>query len=305
MKKLTGEVVNIVPKVLNGDDKARVRTPEGIVDVYGNMTGVRAGMKMELSMSEYNVRSFKVIQSVNDKPVGDGVDINVPLEPYYLQRSLVDYLRRNGGSLDGFAIAWPVGEDSVGDTVMEVFDTVSVKGKDICLYQTKDRFHFDLNFIYNRRSASERFWDFLSQDVRSELYAITNEIKTAPECVSFDMMVKIYDISSNCDEVVTDPYAMDFAGEVTWSRSFDFPEKISLDNGMDIVGIRSIDFKDCTLLGVVTSQGESYLIDDAVYGRDVAQFNDKLDKIVNQMLSEKKFNDKDYSKKNIDKGLKF
>lgn len=67
----------------------------------------------------------------------------------------------------------------------------------------------------------------------------------------------LYGIAKPTDELVGGRFASEFAGEVTWSRALDF--KV---DGLDgFVGLRFMDFKDCTNIYLLRSDGESVSVE--------------------------------------------
>ena len=225
-------------------------------------------------------------------------------DKYHFYVALVDLARRNGGTHGN------IGVDFICDRVQcpmtryrpenwQRNDSVSysricLSGNDLIFNGQflKDGILVSdkVNFIYLSGESVSNLWNALPVNLKSCVMSVIAENKNAPDILTSQLQSDIYKVSVDASkEKIRSPYSEDFAGEVSWSKGFNFDKPVELSNGIKVTGIRTIDFKDCTLFGVVTSDKQHYLLHDLVHGRDCEAFGKavkgNVDKILNHKMS--------------------
>lgn len=73
-----------------------------------------------------------------------------------------------------------------------------------------------------------------------------------------DYIHKAYSVAIPTSEVIRGEFAKDFAGTAKWTRAIDFPGVTDFG----FCGVRYIDFKDCTNVHLIRTDGESVAMED-------------------------------------------
>ena len=219
---------------------------------------------------------------------------------YPFHVALVDIARRNGG------VHGNIGVDFVTDRIQchafgyipadrertdsVRYSSIGLSGNDLVFNgqfvkdgaQVSDK----VNLIYLSVGEVNALWKALSDRLKTDVGSAIAENRNAPEMFSHQLQADIYSVSADASkEKIRFPYAGDFAGDVTWSKGFNFEKPVQLSNGIRVTGIRAIDFSDCTLFGAVTADRQHFLLRDLVRGRDCEPFGkavkENVDKILN------------------------
>lgn len=99
-----------------------------------------------------------------------------------------------------------------------------------------------------------------------------------------DFLQSAYKIAQPTDEVIGGNFAKDFAGKVSWTRKLDF----KVPGCPDMVGLRYIDFKDCTNLYVLYKDGNSRTVHD-LSKMELSEVKQGLSKHVKSLKNKKSF----------------
>lgn len=209
-----------------------------------------------------------------------------------LHNAILDICRRSKtGGIDSFQCILPRIRNFNAARVNEPenekvhYEGIKAFGNELLFYgqvigepdtMVSDRF----KLWYVRDSDVDAIWRVFPNDLRQEILSVIDENRSAPSPIWGDEKILrgVQKISYKLDEPIRSPYSWEFCGEAHWVRGFNFDKPVKLSSGEEVAGIRQIDFKDCTELGVVTAKGEHYALHDFIRGRDVIPFNDALRK---------------------------